>query len=86
MKNGITCIIIPIMVPVSLRIEQSSIQIIFETMTFLSMVHPEFKSDKKNFPKILIVLNNYAPPDIVARNTVITDDLSEASSQQGVSF
>ena len=59
-RDGITSIIIPVMIPKSCRIEAQTIQIILETLMLLTLAHKDFNHDKP-FPNISIVFNDFGP-------------------------
>ena len=58
-KEGISAIIVPIMVPKSKRVEDNSIQMIFEMMMAFSLIDVDLDSTKTR-PKVIIILNNFS--------------------------
>lgn len=65
-NHGIGAIIIPIMVPVSLRIEAASTNLVFEALMSLTLTNKYrlLNHQKAPFiPKILIVFNNVRPEE-----------------------
>ena len=48
------------MIPVSLRIENSTIDTLYELLFLLTINYPSFKLDKDKKPLICIVLHNYS--------------------------
>ena len=41
-KDGITCIIIPVMIPIHGRVEEQTIQAIVEALSLLTVLNPSF--------------------------------------------
>lgn len=68
-KQGIGAIIIPVMVPLSLRIEASSTNLVFEALQSLTLTNrfrPLNHQQAKYMPKIIIVFNNLKPDETLA--------------------
>ena len=59
MEDGIACLIIPIMVGASARVEKPSIDALYQTLLLLTVTYPKFDLDDQ-FPRICVVLNNFS--------------------------
>ena len=59
-RDGISCFIFPIMVPVSCRVEKASIDALYQTLLLITATYPRFNPETMKFPKIFVVLNNFS--------------------------
>ena len=57
-SNGLSAVVVPIMVPLSKRVEDQSVQIVFEMLMNFSIFNALNDLRQQKFPKVLIVLNS----------------------------